>query len=174
MVGPEPILHKRGGAIAPPFYLIWSISTVLERNENMAEFTNVFLQQIAANQNAVFTETPISGSNCIVHREGSGIITLRGMTNQCRARYKVVFGGNIAIPAGGTVGPISIAIAVEGEALGSATATVTPAAVSDEFNVFAAAFIEVPRGCCVTIAVKNISTQTIELQNANVIVERVA
>ena len=79
MVGPEPILHKRGGAIAPPFYLIWSISTVLERNENMAEYTATFVQQIAANQNAVFTETPISGSNCIVHREGSGIITLRGM-----------------------------------------------------------------------------------------------
>lgn len=139
----------------------------------MAEFTNVFVQQIAANGNAVFSETPVSGSNCIVHRDGSGIITLRGMTNQCRARYKVVFGGNIAIPTGGAVGPISVAIAVEGEALGSATAVVTPAAVEDFFNVFAAAFIEVPRGCCVTVAVKNTSTETIELENANVIVERV-
>lgn len=139
----------------------------------MAEFTNVFVQQIAANGNAVFSETPISGSNCIVHRDGSGIITLRGMTNQCRARYKVVFGGNIAIPTGGAVGPISVAIAVEGEALGGATAVVTPAAVEDFFNVFAAAFIEVPRGCCVTVAVKNTSTETIELENANVIVERV-
>lgn len=139
----------------------------------MAEFTGVFVQQIAANGNAVFSETPVSGSNCIVHREGSGIITLRGMTNQCRARYKVVFGGNIAIPTGGAVGPISVAIAVEGEALGSATAVVTPAAVEDFFNVFAAAFIEVPRGCCVTVAVKNTSTETIELENANVIVERV-
>ena len=139
----------------------------------MAEFTNVFVQQIAANGNAVFSETPVSGSNCIVHREGSGIITLRGMTNQCRARYKVVFGGNIAIPTGGAVGPISVAIAVEGEALGSATAVVMPAAVEDFFNVFAAAFIEVPRGCCVTVAVKNTSTETIELENANVIVERV-
>ena len=139
----------------------------------MAEFTNVFVQQIAANGNAVFNETPVSGSNCIVHRDGSGIITLRGMTNQCRARYKVVFGGNIAIPTGGAVGPISVAIAVEGEALGSATAVVTPAAVEDFFNVFAAAFIEVPRGCCVTVAVKNTSTETIELENANVIVERV-
>ena len=139
----------------------------------MAEFTNVFVQQIAANGTAVFSETPVSGSNCIVHREGSGIITLRGMTNQCRARYKVVFGGNIAIPTGGAVGPISVAIAVEGEALGSATAVVTPAAVEDFFNVFAAAFIEVPRGCCVTVAVKNTSTETIELENANVIVERV-
>lgn len=139
----------------------------------MAEFTGVFVQQIAANGNAVFSEAPVSGSNCIVHRDGSGIITLRGMTNQCRARYKVVFGGNIAIPTGGAVGPISVAIAVEGEALGSATAVVTPAAVEDFFNVFAAAFIEVPRGCCVTVAVKNTSTETIELENANVIVERV-
>ena len=139
----------------------------------MAEFSNVFVQQVAANGNAIFSETPVSGSNCIVHRDGSGIVTLRGLTNQCRARYKVVFGGNVAIPTGGAVGPISIAIAVEGEALGSATAIVTPAAVNEFFNVFAAAFIEVPRGCCVTVAVKNTSTETIELENANIIIERV-
>ena len=138
----------------------------------MAEYTNIFVQQIAANGNAVFSETPVYGSNCIVHREGSGIVTLRAITNQCRARYLVVFNGNIAIPTGGTVGPISIAIAVEGEALGSATATVTPAAVGDEFNVSAFAYIDVPRGCCATVSVKNINTQTIELQNANLIVTR--
>ena len=140
----------------------------------MAEYSSTFVQQVAAGQNVLFNETPVTGSNCIVHREGAGIITLRGVTNQCRARYKVVFGANIAIPAGGTVGPISIAIAVGGEALGSATATVTPAAVSNELNVFAAAFIEVPRGCCVTISVKNVNAQTIEVQNANIIIERVA
>lgn len=139
----------------------------------MAEFTNTFVQQVAANSNVVFTETPVAPSGCIVHREGSGMITLRGNTNQCRARYKVVFGGNIAIPTGGTVGAISIALAIEGEPLGSATATVTPAAVADEFNVFAAAFVDVPRGCCVTVGVRNINTQTIEVNNANLIVERV-
>ena len=139
----------------------------------MAEYTNTFVQQVAANGNVVFSETPVSGSNSIVHREGSGIVTLRGLTNQCRARYKVTFGGNIAIPTGGAVGSISIAIAIEGEPLGSATATVTPAAVGDEFNTFVAAFVEVPRGCCVTIGVRNINTQTIEVNNANLIVERV-
>lgn len=138
----------------------------------MAEFTNINVQQIAANGNAVFNETPVCGSHCIVHREGSGIVTLRGNTNQCRARYLVIFNGNIAVATGGTAGPISIAIAVEGEALGSATATVTPAATGDEFNVSAFAYIDVPRGCCVTVSVKNISTQTIELQNANLIVTR--
>ncbi len=139
----------------------------------MAEFTAIYVQQVAAGQNVAFTETPVSGSNGIVHRDGFGVITLRGQTNQCRARYKVVFGGNIAIPTGGAVAPISIAIAVEGEALGSATAIVTPDAVEDFFNVFAAAFIEVPRGCCVTVSVRNTSTETIEVENANIIVERV-
>lgn len=165
MVGPMPILKQAAGKVRPRRF-------AYERIDYMAEFTSVFVQQIAANGNAVFTETPVSGSNCIVHREGSGIVTLRGITNQCRARYLVVFNGNIAIPTGGTVGPISIAIAVEGEALGSATATVTPAAVGDEFNVSAFAYVDVPRGCCVTVSVKNINTQTIELQNANLIVTR--
>lgn len=139
----------------------------------MAQYTNVFVQQIAANANAVFSETPVAGSNCIVHREGSGIITLRGITSQCRARYLVTFNGNIAIPTGGTVGPISIAIALDGEPLGSATATVTPAAVGDEFNVSMSAYVDVPKGCCVTVSVKNVNAQTIELQNASMIVTRV-
>lgn len=142
----------------------------------MAEFTGVFVQQVAAGQNVLLNETAVTGSSCIVHREGAGIVTLRGLTNQCRALYKVVFGGNIAVPTGGTAGPISVAISVDGEALGSSTATVTPAAVGDEFNVFAAALVSVPRGCCVTVSVKNVSdpAQTIEVQNANLIVDRVA
>lgn len=140
----------------------------------MAEFTENTLQTVAAGQNILLGETPVSGSNCIVHREGSGIVTLRGITNQCRARYKVSFGGNIAIPTGGTAEPISIALAISGEPLASATAIVTPAAVEQFFNVFVAVFIEVPRGCCLTIAVENTSTQAINVQNANLIVERVA
>ena len=140
----------------------------------MAEFTGVFVQQVAAGQNVAFTETPVSGSNCIVHREGAGIVTLRGQTNQCRARYKVVFGGNIAIPTAGGVGPVFLVYAARGEPPGTATPQATPAAVGDFFNVFAAVFVEVPRGCCVTVAVRNISTGTIEVSNANLIVERVA
>lgn len=140
----------------------------------MAEFTANALQTVAAGANVQFTETPICGSNCIQHREGSGIVTLRGMTNQCKARYKVSFGGNIGLPIGGTVEAISLAIAIEGEPLASATMIVTPAAVEDLWNVFAAVFVDVPRGCCVTVAVENTSTQPIDVQNANLIVERVA
>lgn len=141
-----------------------------------AEFTSVFVQQVAANQNVLFEDTAVCGGNCIVHRQGSGIVTLRGQTNQCRALYKVSFGANIGLPAGGTVGPISIALSIDGEPLGSATAIVTPAATGDVFNVFVSAIVCVPRGCCVTIAVKNVTNpaQTIEVENANLIVERIA
>lgn len=141
----------------------------------MAEYTNIASQTVAAGQNVVFTETPVGCTRgYIVHREGSGVFTLRGITNQCRARYKVSFGGNIAIPTGGTVEAISIALALEGEPLGSATAIVTPAAVENFFNVFAAVYVEVPRGCCVSVAAENTSAQAIDVQNANMIIERVA
>lgn len=140
----------------------------------MAEFTSTTIQTVAAGQNLPLTETAIKGSNCINHRAGAGNVTLRGLTNQCKALFKVSFGGNIAIPTGGTVGSISVALAVSGEALNSATAIVTPAAVDQYSNVFTAVFVEVPRGCCVTVALKNTSTQAVSIANSNLIVERVA
>ena len=140
----------------------------------MAEYTNSSVVAVAAGQNVPLTETAVAGKACVVHREGAGIVTLRGLTNQCKARYKVSFGGNIAVPTGGTVEAITAALAVNGEALTSTTSTVTPAAVENYFNIYVAAFVEVPRGCCVTVAARNTSTQTINFANSNLIVERVA
>lgn len=138
------------------------------------ELTAVAAQTVAANQNVLFTDVVISGCPSIVHRDGSGLVTLRGITTQCRARFKVTFGGNIAIPTGGTVGAISLALSLDGEPLGSATMIETPAAVEEFSNVFGAVYINVPAGCCTTIGVRNTSTQDITVQNANLIIERVA
>lgn len=133
------------------------------------------LQTVQANQNVYFTDTIIAGNVSMMHRDDSGLVTLRGVTNsQCRARFKVSFGGNIAIPTGETVGPIQLAIAIGGEAVPSSTMIVTPAAVEQFFNVGADTFIDVPRGCCSTISVQNISTIPIEVQNANLIITREA
>lgn len=140
----------------------------------MAEFTNATTALVAAGQNVPLTETAVAGNCSIVHREGAGIVTLRGLTNQCRARYRVSFGANIAIPTGGTVEAISLAIAVNGEPLVSATAIVTPAAVGGYGNIFVSANVDVPRGCCLTVAAENTSGQAINVANANMIVERVA
>ena len=138
------------------------------------EITAVALQEVAENQNVLFTDTVICGSPSIIHRGGSGLVTLRGLTNQCRAQYKVTFGGNIAIPTGGTVEEISLALTIDGEPLGSTLMIETPAAVEEFSNVFSAVYIAVPRGCCVTVGVRNTSAQAINVQNANLIVERIA
>ena len=139
----------------------------------MSEFTNVAVQTVTAGQNVLFNETPVRGNGCVRHRDGSGIVSLSGNTAQCRAQYKVTFGGNIAVATGGTAGAISIALSLDGEPLGSATAISVPAAIGDFSNVFVAVFVDVPRGCCATIAVENTSTQAIDVQNANLIVERI-
>lgn len=133
------------------------------------------IQTVAENQNVLFTDTVVKGNCSIVHREGSGLVTLRGITDQCRARYRVSFGGNVAIPTGGTVGPISLAIAINGETVAASTMISTPAAVEEYNNVFSAIFLDVPRGCCFQVSVKNLTAdQGIEVQNANLIIERVA
>lgn len=138
----------------------------------MAEYTGIALQSVEQGENLILTETAISGSNCIVHREGSGIVKLRGITNQCRARYLVDFSGNIQIPTGGTVEAISMALSVDGEPLQATRMIVTPAAVQNFFNISAQAYINVPKGCCSTVAVQNTSGQTIEVQNSNLVVNR--
>lgn len=140
----------------------------------MAEYTAVSSQNVAANGNVVFTNTAVKGSNCIQHREGSGIVTLRGITNQCRARYFVDFSANIAVPTGGTAGAISLAIAISGETVLSSQMISTPAAVEQFNNVSTGIYVDVPKGCCVNIAVENTSGVAIDVANANLVVTREA
>lgn len=132
------------------------------------------IQTVDAGENVQFTDEVVGGCNSILHRAGSGLATLRGITTQCRARFKVFFSGNIAIPTGGTVGAISLAISVNGEAVASSTMIQTPAAVEEFANVASAVYLDVPQGCCISVAVKNTSDQAIDVQNANLIIERVA
>ncbi len=138
------------------------------------ELTANAIQTVAEGANVLFTDEVTSGNCSILHRDGSGLVTLRGLTNQCRARFRVSFGGNIAVPTGGTVEAISIAIAVNGEPVAATTMISTPAAVEEFNNVFGAIFLDVPRDCCSQVSVRNMSGQDIEIQNANLIVERVA
>jgi hypothetical protein len=79
------------------------------------EITANALQSVAVNQDVLFTNVPVSGNCSIVYRDGSGLVILRGLTQQSRARYRITFGANIAIPTGGTAGPASLALAIDGE-----------------------------------------------------------
>ena len=144
-----------------------------------AEYSFVPLQTIAVDDNVLFNNgNRACRKGFISHRDDSGIFFLKGASNGCKAVYRVTFDGNIAAaPAadGGVLEPISVAITINGEALGNATAIVTPAAIGDFFNVSLTTFIEIPCSCCVTVSVENTSdTSAISVQNANIIFDRVA
>lgn len=144
----------------------------------MAEYTANAIQNVLVGQNVLFTDVPIPGCRQgIIHREGSGIITLSGRVNNCSGfgRYKISFGANIAIPEGGAAStPLSLALAIDGEPIPTSSVIVTPAAAEQYWNVYASIFIDLPRGCCYTVAVENIGTTAVDVQNANLIIERTA
>ena len=151
----------------------------------MAEFTYNPIQTIEAGQNAIMNTSIPCNKGYVIHRNESGIVILRGIVNNpqaCYARYQVTANGNIAVPTGGTAGPIAVSLAIDGEPLQTSRAIVTPTAVDAYFNVTSTAFITVPRGCCFTIALENTSpaadattpAPAINLQNLNFVVSRVA
>ena len=152
----------------------------------MAEYVQVQSpQNVAFGQNLLLADSIPCNRGYVVHRNGSGILTLRGITSGCNtfARYQVTFNGNVAIPTGGTVAAIATALAIDGEALQSSRAIVTPAAVEQYFNVTNTAIITVPKGCCYTIAVENVDAgvggdivdqQTISVADGNLTVSRIA
>lgn len=151
----------------------------------MAEYVYNPVQLVLPNQPVLLENSIPCNRGYVYHRDGSGILTLRGIVNNptsCFARYQVTFNANIAVPEDGTVGPIAIALAIDGEPVLTSRAIVTPAAVDEYFNVTSTAIITVPKGCCFNVSVENASfgatsadaPTAINVQNANLVVTRIA
>lgn len=148
----------------------------------MAEYVYDPVQVVLPNQPVILDDSIPCNRGYVYHRNQSGNLILRGITPNCFSRYQVTFNGNIAVPEDGTVGPIAVALAIDGEPIPTSRAIVTPAAVDEYFNVTSTAIITVPKGCCFSISVENVSegataadTPTaINVQNANLVVSRIA
>ena len=158
----------------------------------MAEFAYAPVQQVEPNQNVLLDTVIPCNKGYVFHRNQSGIVILRGIVNCPNAgfaRYQVTFNGNIALPDGAAVGPISVSLAIDGEPIQTSKAIVTPAAAADDpptdnnfFNVTSTAIITVPKGCCFSVAVEDTSTPAtvggvapaILVKNANLTVARIA
>ena len=148
----------------------------------MAEYSNNALQTVNPGESIVFTEAPVPCNRGLVrHRDDTGAFLLRGVVpNTCGCRcnqpqsaiYLVDLGANIAVPTGETVGPISVAITLDGTTIPASTMIVTPAAVEEFANVSRAINAQVWRGCCQTLSVRNTSEIPILVQNANIIISR--
>ena len=147
----------------------------------MAEYSANAIQTVASNGSVIFSESPVPcRKGFIYHRDESGLFRLASNAinnpcNRCNAQYQVAFHANIQIPDGGTVEPISLALAIDGEVDPSSEMIITPAAVEELGNVGAEIIVTVPWICrCSSVSVRNTSTQAIQVQNANIVFSRIA
>ena len=149
-----------------------------------AEYLANAVQEVALNAPVVFSASIPCARGYVYHEDETGIFILRGITcGQCFATYQVTFNGNVAIPEGGTVTPIAVAITVNGEPRLTSRAIFTPAAVDEYGNLTSTAIIKVPKGCCFSVSVDAVPATTdptvtpapiIEVQNANLVINRIA
>lgn len=152
----------------------------------MSEFIYNDIQLVQPGASALINTAIGCNRGYVLHRPGSGILTLRGLVNNpCArfARYRVSYDGNIAVPEGSTAGEIQLAIAIDGEVVPTSIAAAMPAAVDQYWNVAGFAIIDVPVGCCYTVAVENASVSAdpattpalpLNLRNLNIEVTRIA
>lgn len=150
----------------------------------MAEFVYNEIQEVQPGAAALLEDGIRCNRGLVLHRAGSGILTLRGVSNNGSgfARYRVSFDGNIAVPTGVTVGEIQLALAIDGEIVPTSIAAATPTVVNTYWNVSGFAIVDVPACCCYTCSVRNASEITgaatvapsLNLRNLNVEVTRLA
>lgn len=151
-----------------------------------AEYLANAVQQVALNSPVVFTASIPCRKGYIYHEDETGIFILRGIVNNnnaCFATYQVTFNGNAAIPEAGDVTPIALSIVVNGEPRLTSRAIFTPAAAEDYGNLTSTCIVKVPRGCCFSLAIEYVQatddptvtpTPIIEVQNANLVIDRIA
>lgn len=149
-----------------------------------AEYLANAVQEVALNAPILFSASIPCTRGYVYHEDETGIFILRGITcNQCFATYQITFNGNIAVPTGGTVTSIAVAITINGEPRVTSRAIYTPAAVEEYGNVTSTAIIKVPKGCCFSLAVEAVPATTdptvtpapvIDVQNANFVINRIA
>ncbi len=150
----------------------------------MAEYLANALQNVSLNAPILFTASIPCTKGYVYHEDETGIFILKGITNNCFARYQITYNGNIAVPEGGELTPVAIAIAVNGEPRVTSTAIFTPQAVDEFGNVTSTCIVTVPKGCCFSMSVRYIDatvndtavdpTPTIEVQNSNLVITRIA
>lgn len=149
----------------------------------MSEYAYSGNQEVSANSVVLFNETPVPCTRGYVrHRDGTGNFLLSGATTNyttcpcgCRknsVNYEVTYGANIAVAEGGTAGSISIGLVLDGSLIPSSVSTVTVGATNTYFNVSRTMSVPVWSGCCQGLTLVNVSDQTIDVQNANIIISR--
>lgn len=118
----------------------------------MAKYITSTDQNVALNNTIPFNIVSIPCNKGCVVPITTGVLTLKGSSSNRFARYEVDLQANVAIPEGGAVTPLAIAVTLNGVAIPDSVAIVTPAAAEDVWHIHTTATVTVPCGCCVSVS----------------------
>lgn len=148
----------------------------------MAEYVSVGTQTVNPGESVVYNIAVVPCTRGLVRpRLGSGNINLKGWVPakygcgcNCNrnANYLAEFGANIAIPDEETVGPISLAFALDGGTIEASSMSATPTVTQAFFNVSRTKNIPVLNGCCQTLTVRNTSSIPILVSDPSIVISR--
>ena len=145
----------------------------------MAQYSTSSDQTIPAGGSAVFDLAPVPcRRGLIYHRDGSAIFRLaspaalgfgRGCGCACcgmpTAKYNVSFHGNVGLPEGAAIIPITLALALDGEPDPDSVMESSPATADIYNNVGTVVVEEIPWLCrCGSVSLRNTSTAPIVLR----------
>ena len=118
----------------------------------MAKYITAADSTVALNGTIPVNVVSISCNKGCVTPVATGVLTLQGSNSNRFARYEVDLQANVAVPTGGTVTPIALAITLNGATIPDSVAIVTPAAVEDLWHINTSTTITVPCGCCLSVS----------------------
>jgi hypothetical protein len=151
----------------------------------MAEYVTTADSAVALNGTIPFNSVSIPCNAGNVIPAAPGVLILKGNTSNRFARYKVTLQGNVAVPTGGAVTAVALAITLDGVTLPESVAIFTPQAVEEYGHINTVAIITIPSGCCMTVSGRYVDgteddaavtpTPSIAVRrNASIAVERIA
>lgn len=137
----------------------------------MINSINTQTQPVNVGQNVLFSSDRCRTKSCkcggwLTHDIGSGLFTISK-----QGIYEVEYNANIT---SAVVGEASLVIKQNGEPIAGTNSIYTVAVANALGNVSASALICIPCGCCVTLSLGNNSANTLEVQDANIIVKKIA
>lgn len=118
----------------------------------MARYITSTDQNVALNNTVPFDIVSIPCNRGCVIPITTGVLTLKGNTSNRFARYEVKLQANVAIPEGGAVTPIALAITLNGVAIPDSVAIVTPVAAEEFWHINTSVTITVPCDCCISVS----------------------
>lgn len=118
----------------------------------MAKYITASDATVALNGTVPFNVVSIPCNKGCVTPAATGVLTLQGSNANRFARYEVDLQANVAVPTGGAVTPLALAITLNGAIIPDSVAIVTPAAVEDVWHINTSTTVTVPCGCCLSVS----------------------